>query len=144
MLHLNSTPLQLSVSSYVSDRSPCAVEADMKSKSTFCLVLLAGVLSVTECLPGGAPATACANVAPNPAASGGHGADPQNSTAPYVLTGLPSSGNYTPGMSYTRECPLTDYQTYSVPPSRASCRARLLACARSSFGRTARLPGCPL
>ena len=145
MLHLNSTLLQLSVSSYVSDRSPCAMEADMKSKSAFCLVLLAGVLSVTESFPGGAPTAACANVAPNPAARpNGHGTDPQNSAAPYVLTGLPSSGNYTPGMSYTRECPLTDYQTYSVPPSRASCRARLLARARSSFGRTARLPGCPL
>ena len=87
----------------------------MKSKSAFCLFFFAGLLSVTECLPGGAPPGACTGVAPNPAAMGGHGADPQNSTVPYVLTGLPSGGNYTPGMSYTRECPLTDYPTYSPP-----------------------------
>ena len=116
----------------------------MKSKSAFCLFFFAGLLSVTKCFPTGAPPGACTGVAPNPAAMGGHGADPQNSTVPYVLKGLPSTGNYTPGMLYTRECPLTDYQTYSGPPPRASRRARLLARVRSSFGRTARLPGCPL
>ena len=101
----------------------------MKSKSAFCLFFLAGLLSVTECFPTGAPAGACTNVAPNPAAVGGHGAGPQNSAVPYVLTGLPSSGNYTPGMSYTREFPLTDYPTYYVSPSRASRRAS--ACLRT-------------
>ena len=67
----------------------------------FCLFLFAVLLSVTECFPGGAPPTACVNVAPNPAAAGGHNADPQTSTVPYALTGLPPNGNYTPGMSYT-------------------------------------------
>ena len=91
----------------------------MKSKSAFCLFLLAGVLSVTECFPRGAPTGACDNVAPNPAAMGGHDAGPQNSTVPYALTGLPPNGNYTPGMSYDRECPNPRTGAYLTPNCRS-------------------------
>ena len=111
----------------------------MKSKSAFCLFFLAGLLSVTECFPIGAPAGACTNVAPNPAAMGGHGAGPQNSAVPYVLTGLPSSGNYTPGMSYTREFPLTDVLSFSV--TRQPPRVCLLAHVHAA---ALRVLGCPL
>ena len=91
----------------------------MDTKGAFCLFLFAVLLSVTECFPTGAPAGACANVAPNPAAVGGHGADPQSSAVPYALTGLPPSGNYTPGMSYTRECPNPRTIAYLTPNCRS-------------------------
>ena len=65
--------------------------------SAVCLFLLACLLTGTQCRPGGAPDSACDLVGPNAIA---HGADPQDSIAPYVLTGLPRSGSYTPGMSY--------------------------------------------
>ena len=97
----------------------CAVEEDMQSKGAFCLFLFAVLLSVTECFPGGAPPNACDNVAPNPAAVGGHNADPQTSTVPYALTGLPPNGNYTPGMSYTRECPNSRTSAYLTPNCRS-------------------------
>ena len=75
--------------------APCPKPAEMNSAA--CLFLLACLLTGTQCRPGGAPDSACDLVGPNAIA---HGADPQDSIAPYVLTGLPRSGSYTPGMSY--------------------------------------------
>ena len=69
--------------------------------SAVCLFLLAYLLTGAQCRPNGAPNSACAGVGPNPIS---HGATPQISTVPYVLTGLPTNGNYSPGMSYTGNC----------------------------------------
>ena len=56
---------------------------------------------------GGAPAGACDSLTPNPAANGGHGADPQTSNVPYSIDLSPfcSNGTYSyyPGQSYTRK-----------------------------------------
>ena len=65
-----------------------------------CLFLLSCFLAGAHCFSGGAPNGACANVSPDPTM---HGADPQTSSVPYTLSGLPENGIYTPGMSYTRE-----------------------------------------
>lgn len=76
--------------------APCPKPAEMNS--TVCLFLFTCLLTGAQCRPGGAPNTACdMGVGPDPTA---HGAAPQNSTVPYVLTGLPLSGIYTPEASY--------------------------------------------
>lgn len=59
-----------------------------------------GILVYLEVANGystGPPPGACAGMAPNPASSGGHGADPQNvSSSPYdVTTNVPSGGAMT-------------------------------------------------
>lgn len=95
-------------------------------KTAFCLLLLASLQSVTECFSGGAPVGACTGVSPDPTR---HGAQPQMTDVPYVLTGLPPA-NYTPGMSYTCEFNLV---LLAYHPSRASPRARST--------RASRLPG---
>jgi len=74
---------------------PCAKPAEMNS--TVCLFLLACLLTGAQSRPDGAPNSACDSVGPDAAA---HRAVPQDSNAPYVLTGLPPSGSYTPEMSY--------------------------------------------
>jgi len=79
--------------------------------SAVCLFLLTCLLTVAQCRPNGAPNSACDGVGPNPAA---HGAGPQNTIAPFVLTVLPTNGNYTPGMSYTGKCLLSDYIRYMM------------------------------
>ena len=85
--------------------------------SAVALVVLSCLLTGVQCLSGGAPPQACDNVSPDPSASG-HDAEPQTSTVPYVLTGLPPNGNYTPGMSYTRECPNPRTSAYLTPNCR--------------------------
>ena len=78
--------------------------------NALCLCLLACLLAGVDCFPNGAPDAACAAVAPNPAASGGHGADPQTSAVPYMISGLPAM-NYTPGADYRRESHMLTHKT---------------------------------
>ena len=69
------------------------------------LLLFAATLEVS-CLPGGAPAEACTNVAPNPTAHGAQ-SQPMN-TLPYMLgnfdtvfaTETDGQLGYVPGMTY--------------------------------------------
>ena len=87
--------------------------------SAVSLVVLSCLLTGVQCLSTGAPSAACANISPDPSASA-HNAAPQTSTVPYALTGLPSNGNYTPGMSYTRECPNSRTSAYLT----SNCRSQ--------------------
>ena len=87
--------------------------------SAACLFLLICLLTGAQCRPNGAPNSACDRVGPDPTA---HGADPQSTIRlPYVLTGLPTSGNYTPGMSYTGKCLLSDWPLHDRQNVRTVC-----------------------
>ena len=95
--------------------APCPKPAEMNS--AVCLFLLACLLTGAQCRPDGAPNSACNGVGPNPTA---HGAPPQISIAPYVLTGLPTT-SYTPGRSYTGKCLLYDETLYDGQAVRTLC-----------------------
>ena len=84
--------------------------------SAVSLVVLSCLLTGVQCRSTGAPDAACAGVSPDPSA---HLGGPQTSTVPYVLTGLPPNGNYTPGMPYTRECPNPRTSAYLTPNCRS-------------------------
>ena len=86
--------------------------------SAVSLVVLSCLLTGVQSRSNGAPPQACANISRDPSVSG-HNASPQTSAVPYALTGLPSSGNYTPGMSYTRECPNPHTSAYLTPNCRS-------------------------
>ena len=96
--------------------------------SAVSLVVLSCLLTGVQSRSNGAPPQACANISPDPSVSG-HNASAQTSAVPYALTGLPSSGNYTPGMSYTRECPNPRTSAYLTP----NCRSQtcLYQCANT-------------
>ena len=79
-----------------------------KMKNLICSFFLVCLLAGAESRSTGAPDSACVGVSPDPAQ---HGAAAQTTSIPYMITGLPS-GNYTPGMTYTREFSLSClYQT---------------------------------
>ena len=108
LMSVTSSP-RLCTAQLVAIYAPCPKPAEMNS--AVCLFLLTCLLTGAQCRPNGAPNSACDGVGPNPAA---HGAGPQNTIAPFVLTVLPTNGNYTPGMSYTGKCLLSDYIRYMM------------------------------
>ena len=71
-----------------------------RMKVALCSFLVASLLASADCRSNGAPPEACAAVSPNPTQ---HGAQPQTSTVPYMISGLPSATDYTPGADYNRE-----------------------------------------
>ena len=75
-----------------------------KMSNAVSLVVLSCLLTGVQCRSTGASSASCTNISPDHSVSE-HNATAQTSTVPYVLTGLPPNGNYTPGMSYNRECP---------------------------------------